>query len=281
MLSRMTKTAIGLAAMLLLGATIALAQEATPGTARTGLDVNQTQGFGDNQLLTFTYTQQFDCVVQPFDDRTYNNRPAALYPIQFDRPECQIGAPSTIDPTGLDVNKTDKLYVLVPFFESDPNQPAFTPKLGAALKSLLGFVPDAFKITPGVAVQCPEPGSPITKAKGRPGTCTMHPRNLDLGPVLTALGLIPPKTVLDLPLVNHSHLLAKSALNVAAEWWQVIVVLVSDPAEWPDVTGSSGITSVEKLHKAQAANHASAEVASNFFLFFSSQAMAGMPGMAQ
>jgi hypothetical protein len=245
--------------------------------AHAQLKVNQTEGYGASQLLRFTYTQQFDCVVEPNDDRNYNGKIAATDPLEFSlRPECQVGAPSTIDPTGIKATVTDKLYVIVPFFETDPSQPAFNAKLGTTLKGLLGFVPDAFKIRPGVAVQCPEPGPPDTELKGRPGTCTMHPTQIDLGPALTALGLIPANTNLYVPLVNHSHVLPNSTVNERAEWWQVIVVLVSDRSAWPDAAGSSGISSLAKLRAAQANHQALPDVATNFFLFFSSQEMAGM-----
>lgn len=233
---------------------------------------NQTLGFGAGRLLTFTYQQQFDCVIQPNDDRNYSGKIAALDPSQFASPECQVGAPSTIDPTGGPVAKTDPLYVIVPFFETNKKQPAFTPALGKALKKLFGFVPDAFKPVPGVPVQCPAP-------KDMPGTCTMHPLQTDLGPVLTALKLLPPKTELYVPLVEHSHVLPNKTINQSPEWWQVIVVLVEKPKAWPNARGTKGITSVAALRAAQKAKEASADVPSNFFLFFSSKAMGKSMGM--
>jgi hypothetical protein len=36
------------------------------------LQVNQTEGFGEGQLLVFTYFQNFDCIHQPFDDLDHN-----------------------------------------------------------------------------------------------------------------------------------------------------------------------------------------------------------------
>jgi hypothetical protein len=234
---------------------------------------NQTLGFGADRLLNFTYQQQFDCVVQPNDDRNYSGVVAALSPAQFNFPQCQVGAPSAIDPTGASIARTDKLWVLVPFFETDPKQPAFTPALGRALKKLFGMVPDAFKIHPGEFVQCPDPGN-------APGSCTMHPIQTDLGPVLAALKLVPPKTVLNVPLVNHSHLVADNAIVTRPEWWEVVVVLVTDPKAWPGKTGTSGITSLAKLRAAQRAKQAFPDVPSNFFLFFGSglqsNAMGGM-----
>jgi hypothetical protein len=230
------------------------------------LQPNQTLGFGAGRRLVFTYQQQFDCVVQPNDDRNYSGIIAALDPSQFASPECQVGAPSTIAPSGKPVTKTDPLYVIVPFFETNKHEPAFTRALGKALKKLLGFVPDAFKPHPGVPVQCPAP-------KDTPGTCTMHPLQTDLGPVLTALKLLPPKTELYVPLVNHSHVLPNNTINQSPEWWQVIVVLVENPKAWPNSAGTTGITSVAKLRAAQKVKEASADVPTNFFLFFSSKAM--------
>jgi hypothetical protein len=241
-----------------------------------GLAPNQTLGFGNDEKLQFTYQQQFDCVVQPNDDRNFSGKPADLDPAQFASPECQVDAPSTIDPTGHPVTKTDPIYVLVPFFETDKKTPAFTPALGKALKKLFGFVPDAFKPDPGVPVQCPAP-------KDSPGTCTMHPLETDLGPLLTALGKLPKDTNLYVPLVNHDHVLTNKTVNQAPEWWQVIVVLVEDPTDWPNAAGTTGITSVAKLQAAQKNKHASASVPSNFFLYFSSKtmndSMGKMPGM--
>jgi hypothetical protein len=233
------------------------------------LSNNQTLGFGDDKRLTFTYQQQFDCVVQPGDDRNFSGKPASLDPGQFASPECQVDYPSTIDPTGGSVKKTDPIYVMLPFFETNKKTPAFSPALGKALKSLFGFVPDAFKPDPGVAVQCPAP-------KDKPATCTMHPLQTDLGPLLTALGKEPKNTNVYVPLANHDHLLTNMTVNQSPEWWQVIVVLVEDPKDWPNAQGTTGITSIEKLQAAQKAKGASADVPTNFFLYFSSKAMQNM-----
>lgn len=240
----------------------AFAQEAT-------IQPNQTEGFGGGRELVFTYTQQFYCTHQAFDDLNHNGKVAAVDPNEFQRPLCEIGEQPKIDPTGGPVSKTDKLWVLVPFFETDTNAPAFTPALGATLKQVLGFVPDGFKKKPGVPVQCPEPGGTETAHKGMPGTCTMHSTQIDLGPLLGKLGLVPPNTVVVTPLVNHSHIVDMS--QQAAEWWQLEVVLVTDKSVWPDEEGKSGLTSLERLRAAQKAGQASADIPTNFFLFFASQ----------
>jgi hypothetical protein len=233
------------------------------------LKVNQTEGFGKDQLLVFTYGQNFSCIHQPFDDLDNNGKVAAVDPAEFQRPRCVVGKQPTIGPTGEPIKEVVKLYVIAPFFETNSSEPAFTPELGIALKSLFGFVPDAFKNHPGVAVQCPEPGPPTTDQTGAPGTCTMHTSVIDLGPVLAQLGVVPKGTAVVTPTINHSHIIDQE-LHTGPIWWQVVSVLVTDPSVWPTADGKHGITSLDKLRRAQSLGQASADVPTNFFLFFGS-----------
>ncbi len=97
------------------------------------LKPNQTFGFGHDRLLVFTYRENFACVHQPHDDRNYNGIPAQSDPGEFQTPICQVGAESDIDPTGIPVERSEPLYVLVPMFSlNDDTNPddAFTPALG-------------------------------------------------------------------------------------------------------------------------------------------------------
>jgi hypothetical protein len=133
---------------------------------------------------------------------------------------------------------------------------------------LFGAVPEAFKATPLVYTQCPEPGS-------APGTCTMHASRLDLAPVLAELGFTgPPTANVFVPTPNHSHVLINQDINLKAIWWQVIPVLVTSQSDWPSKDGSSGITSLKALLAAQAAGSAIL-APSNFFLYFSSYTIGG------
>ena len=50
------------------------------GAAAAQLGLNQTHGFGNNRLLTFTYLQNFDCVDQPLLDLDFNGMPAQSDP---------------------------------------------------------------------------------------------------------------------------------------------------------------------------------------------------------
>ena len=251
---------------------------------------NQTLGFGDSQLLTFSYTQNFDCIDQPNDDLNFNGIIAANDPSEMQTPICEAGTNPSINPPGQIGNPyitTEPLYVLVPLFstnnDQNPNDAISCnnvvtgtlcgPALGTELITLFGAVPEAFKATPLVYTQCPEPGS-------APGTCTMHASRLDLAPVLAELGYIPypPTANVFLPTPNHSHVIINKDINVKAIWWQVIPVLVTSQSDWPTQDGSSGITSQAALLAAKKAGTAIV-APSNFFLYFSSYTNSGNHSM--
>ncbi len=255
------------------------------------LKPNQTLGYGDGQLLKFTYEQNFDCVDQPYDDLNFNGIIAAKDPGEMQTPICQAGINPTIFPPGQTGNPlvtSEPIYVLVPMFSVDNDQNADDaiscdnvvqgtlcgPALGAELISLFGAVPEAFKAKPLVYTQCPEPGS-------APGTCAMHASRLDLAPVLADLGFTgPPTENVFVPTPNHSHVLINPDINLAPIWWQVIPVLVTSQSDWPNKDATSGIRSYKSLQAAK--NAGKAIIApSNFFLFFSSYVVGhdAMPGM--
>src|SRR5579885_2975678 len=241
---------------------------------------NQTQGYGAGKPLTFTYTQNFDCVDQPNTDLNFNGIPAAKDPGEMQIPICQVGTQPTINPPGKGGNPaatTEPLYVLVPMFSTDNDQnpndaiscdkvvtgTVCGPTLGTTLISLFGALPEAFKAIPSVFTQCPEAGT-------SPGTCTMHAQRLDLGPALVALGYLKrPTANVFVPSPNHSHVVNNDAVNDPAIWWQVLPVLVLNQSDWPSKDGSSGLTSSSAIQAAINAGTA-VEAPSNFFLFFSS-----------
>jgi hypothetical protein len=248
------------------------------GSASAQLRPNQTLGFGNNKLLTFTYTQSFDCVDEPKLDLSFTSNPAQTDPAEFQIPICQMGTKSSIDPSGAKIAKTAHLYVLVPMFSVDNDQnpndaisctgvlpgTLCGPALGSELIKLFGAVPEAFKAHPLVPTQCPENGF-------APGTCTMHASRIDLAVALAGLGKIPspPTKNIFVPTPNHSHVVDNGLVNAGAIWWEVRPVLVMDRSDWPSADGSSGITSSRKKDAAEAAKRA-IETGSNFFLFFSS-----------
>ena len=257
--------------------------------ASAQLAPNQTNGFGNNRLVTFIYNQNFDCVDQPTMDLNFNKIPAQSDPNEMQTPICQAVTEPTADPTGGDLKHTAHLYVLVPMFSVDNDQnpndampcpnggrpgELCGPALGATLIKLFGFVPEAWKtkVNPAITTQCPDPNNPV------PGTCTMHSSSVDLSALLATVGLAgPPTAPVFVPTPNHSHVVDNSRVNTQDIWWEVRPVLVMQQSDWPTADGSSGITSSRIMDDAEAAGRA-IEVGSNFFLFFNSR-LDSMRGM--
>ena len=253
-----------------------------PHTTKAQLAPNQTNGFGNGNLITFTYLQNFDCVDQPNLDLDFNGALAKSDPNEMQTPICQPITEPTQDPAGGDIKHTAALYVLVPMFSVDndqnPDDAMSCPNggrptelcghaLGEALISMFGFVPEAWKtkVSPAITTQCPDPSNPV------PGTCTMHASAVDLSKTLLALKKIrgPLTSPIFVPTPNHSHVVENSRVNTGAIWWEVRPVLIMDQTDWPAADGSTGITSSKAMDDAEAAGRA-IEVGSNFFLFFKS-----------
>lgn len=252
---------------------------AGPAAAQTQLAPNQTSGFGNGHLVTFTYLQNFDCVDQPLLDLDFNGVLAQSDPNEMQTPICQVVTEPTQDPAGGDLKHTAHLYVLVPMFsvnnDQNPNDAMACPSggrpgelcgpaLGKALISLFGFIPEAWKTNPAVTTQCPGP-------QNAPGTCTMHASSVDLSVLLHATGKTgAPTAPIFVPTPNHSHVVDNSRVNTQPIWWEVRPILVMFQSDWPAPDASSGITSSKIMDDAEAAGRA-VEVGSNFFLFFSSR----------
>src|SRR5438874_1313013 len=206
--------------------------------ARAQLAPNQTQGFGNNRLVTFTYLQNFDCVDQPTMDLDFNGKLAQSDPAEMQIPICQPITEPTQDPAGNDIKHTAHLYVLIPMFsvnhDTNPNDampcPAPVragelcgPALGAALIQLFGFIPEAWKakVNPAITTQCPDPNNPV------PGTCSMHASSIDLSQLLFATGKTgSPTAPVFVPTPNHSHVVDNSRANTQPIWWEVRPVLI-------------------------------------------------------
>src|SRR5215469_11752132 len=92
------------------------------GSVRAQLAPNQTNGFGNNRLVTFTYLQNFDCVDQPTMDLDFNHKLAQSDPNEMQTPICQPVTEPTEDPTGGNIKHTAHLYVFVPMFSVDNDQ---------------------------------------------------------------------------------------------------------------------------------------------------------------
>src|ERR1043166_237787 len=235
------------------------------GSASAQLAANQTNGFGNGRLVTFTYLQNFDCVEQPTMDLDFNGLKAQSAPNELQTPNCQAVTEPTADPAGGDIKHTAHLYVLIPMFSVDndqnPGDAMQCPNggrpgelcgtaLGTALIKFFGFVPEAWKTSVNAAIttQCPDPNNHVA------GTCTMHASSVDLSQTLFALGKTgAPTAPVFVPTPNHSHIVDNSRINTGAIWWEVRPVLVMNQADWPTADGSSGITSATQMDAAEAA----------------------------
>ena len=126
------------------------------GNASAQLAPNQTNGFGNGGLVTFSYLQNFDCVDQPTMDLDFNGIKAQSDPNEMQTPICQAVTEPTQDPTGGSLDNTAHLYVLVPMFGKDrnPKHAMGCPdggrpdelcgvELGNALIGLFGHIPEA------------------------------------------------------------------------------------------------------------------------------------------
>src|ERR1019366_67762 len=72
------------------------------GSASAQLAPNQTNGFGNGRLVTFTYLQNFGCVDQPTMDLDRNGVMAQSDPNEMQTPICQVVTEPTADPSGAD-----------------------------------------------------------------------------------------------------------------------------------------------------------------------------------
>src|SRR5215831_13000049 len=82
---------------------------AMAGNAGAQLTANQTNGFGNGRLVTFTYLQNFDCVDEPTMDLDFNNIKAQSDPNEMQTPICQPITEPTADPSGGDIKHTAHL----------------------------------------------------------------------------------------------------------------------------------------------------------------------------
>src|SRR5262245_34042594 len=85
-------------------------------TASAQLAPNQTNGFGNGRLVTFTYDQNFDCVDEPNLDLDFNGVPAESDPAEMQTLICQAVTETSADPTGGSLKHTAHLYVMIPMF---------------------------------------------------------------------------------------------------------------------------------------------------------------------
>lgn len=266
------------------------------------LKINQTEGYFEGQAQVFTYAQNFHCTIEAFDDldgigRQGDGVPAAGDPDEMILPECisgetMGGSEPTIDPAGIPIKDAREFLITVPAFDADGDG-----------------IPEFADPTPGIDLQCPEPGPPFTEKKQPVGSCTMHPSLVAVDPIvgesLTAVtgfpipqppalpgfpGELPVDSPFALPTVglgvtiplpSHSHIVDTE--NDETVWWQVIVTIVTDRSVWATFDGDCPagrdkcLTSVEALRASQAAGGTGRDIPTNIWLFFANQPLEGGP----
>ncbi|MGQ0574336.1 MAG: hypothetical protein ACT4RN_09045 [Pseudonocardia sp.] len=294
---------LGALAVVGVTATTGIASDEGRNTVRP-LQANQTESFFDGQNQVLTYGQNFQCVIDPFDDldgigRQGDGIPAAADPDEMVFPSCISGETAggsepLQDPTGLPIDKAREFFVIVPLFDADGD----------------GLI-EAFDPTPGIDLQCPEPGSPSHSEDQPVGACTTHPSFVASEPILAEAGTeisglpmpdpfpmfagLPGKPPVDapfvvpanppavIPLPGHSHITDTEFDDTI--WWQVIVTLVTDPAVFPDLEGDCAagrdkcLTSIDALRASQANGGTGRDIPSNIFLFFANEPLDGAVGV--
>jgi hypothetical protein len=294
----------------LLGAVAVAGTAATAGIAQdTGnnnvrpLKINQTEGYFEGQPQVFTYTQNFHCTIEAFDDldgigRQGDGVPAAGDPDEMIVPECisgetEGGSEPQIDPAGIPVEVAREFFVTVPVFDADGDG-----------------IPEFADPDPGVDLQCPEPGPPFTEKAQPVGSCTMHPSFVTIDPILGEAGSAltgseipqPPSlpgfpgelpvdspfvlpTVspgVTIPLPSHSHIVDTEFDETV--WWQVIVNIVEDRSVWPTFDGDCPagrdkcLTSIDALRASQEAGGTGRDIPTNIWLFFANEPLQGAVG---
>ncbi len=182
---------------------------ATAASTQRPIVLGQTEGWANGKLAVFDYTQNFFCSNAPLNE--------AL---------CKVG--ESISPSNvlkLDPAKIPDLIVIVPFFDANGD----------------GTL-EAFAANPSVFAQCPETQSSALNGGtsfGMFGHCVLHDTTLDLSPltgvpVTTNIGTVTLGGTIPLP--NHTHIV-KDAPGGSVPW-DIMVVLVLDPAIWPDANGN-------------------------------------------
>lgn len=299
---RLLAALVGAVAVAGVTASSGLAQDTGDNDLRP-LKINQTEGFGEGVTQVFTYGDNFHCTIEPFDDldgvgHQGDGVPAATDPDEMIIPECisgetRGGSLPQIDPAGNPIKDSRKFWAIVPVFDADGD-----------------LIPEGLDADPGVDLQCPEPGPPTTEEKSPVGSCTMHPSVVIVDPILddinestTGLKLpnpfesvpvVPMNLPVDepvalptvspgvfVPLPSHSHIVETN--NDDQIWWQVIVVLVKDPAVWPTFDGDCPagrdkcLTSLDALRESQSTAGSGRDIPTNIWLFFANQPLAGGP----
>ncbi len=95
--------------------------------------------------------------------------------------------------------------------------------------------------------------------------CIDHPTNIDLSRLASALGKSP-AALQNAMLPGHDHIITTRNNNLP-EWWNVVVVGVTNPTSWNKIVQAKSYSEVQTL-QANSANGVTANIPTNAFLSF-------------
>lgn len=229
---------------------------------------DMVEGFAEGTVVAIEYLQTYYCPTTPTSDLDGpfghgDAHPQSEDPSEYQLPPCFAGD------TGTGSLLPDHLHAgalqgAKPFF-------ALVPLFGGA-----GLTSDGPPTAVGMAnspvsdidTHCSEPGPPVTKYKGQPNTCLMHPSTVRIAKDVFNNPNSPPDPV---PLPQHSHLLSET--SAAPAWWVIRPVAIHDRSIWPDHDGNCPagpprcVTSTAALRAAQETGQASIDVPSNLYFY--------------
>ncbi len=239
---------------------IARAGEAGPTPVARPIPANMLEAYAEGQVVALEYHQSFYCPTTPSSDLEPpfgqgDGHPQSEDPSEYQVPTCFFGDTGTgsVLPDELEAGAfpgAKTFYGIAPFF-------------GTALG-------DANSPASDIQTHCSEPGPPVTKRRGEPGTCLMHPSTLRFAHIFDDPSRQPPDPVV---LPQHSHLITET--SAPAGWWNQRGVAIWDRSVWPDRDGNcpagrdACITSVAAMRAAQDKGQASVDVPSNVYFYLS------------
>jgi hypothetical protein len=231
---------------------------------------NMLEGYAEGTVVALEYLQTYYCPTTPSSDLEPpfghgDGHPQSEDPSEYQVPPCFAGDTGTgsILPDQLHTGAfpgVKPMFAIVPWF-GVPSPGSGGPPL--ALGTANSPASD-------VDTHCSEPGPPITKHRGQPGTCLMHPSTVRLAKIFDDPSRQPPDPA---PLPAHSHVLPETSAPPA--WWVTRVVEVYDRSVWPDRDGNCPaapprcVTSIAALRAAQKTGQASIDVPSNLYFYLS------------
>ena len=227
---------------------------------------NMLEGYAQGKVVALEYLQTYYCPTTPSSDLEPpfgrgDGQPQSEDPSEYQVPPCFAGETGTgsILPDDLQAGAfpgVRPLFAMAPWFGSPGSDGP--PVALATANGPAG----------SVDTHCSEPGPPITKHHGQPGTCLMHPSTVRLAKIFEDPNRQPPDPA---PLPAHSHVLAETSASPG--WWVTRGAMVYDRSIWPDRDGNCPagpprcITSVDALRAAQQTGQASVDVPSNLYFY--------------